>query len=657
MCGLVCILNINQDSHQVEYLHRMNNEILHRGPNDEGYMICDSDLNCKYYSGDDTIKSDSFKDLKFSSTIPKSNIKNAYNESGYILFAHRRLSIIDLSLAGHQPMSYLEKYSIIFNGEIFNYLELKAELIDLGYSFFSDSDTEVILAAYDMWGNECQSKFNGFWAFIILNIHSGTLFISRDRLGIKPLYYYVDNNKIIFASEIKSILANPTVETSPNINYINKYLKYGPREFIKETSFNNIFHFEAASYIEKHINQFDNIKITEQKFWSVNACLSNESFELNKALEYKEKYLTLLTDSIKLRLRSDVKIGTALSGGLDSSSICYIVNNILKQNGDINKQVTFSSIYKNIDQQSVDESEFIQIVSNKLKTKSHTIQPSANDVKLNYENMISAMENLPNGTHMSGFFVFKLVKENHVTVTIDGQGADEQLAGYLGYIRNYLIHIPFKRLYFEIKQVLRISNVSKLNVTVGILFNLIHKVVGNKLFNKIMSLFFDKIYFIHLNDALIQSTTKGILTNLLHYSDSLSMANSVESRLPFLDFRLVEFLASVPVTYKIHNGWTKYLSRIAMSDLLPDEIVWRKDKMGWPQPDEIWLRGELKEWVLESINESNIINDKDKINLINKFIHNKITIEKLVRFINLSIWYKIFFNNKKVKYGFERIKI
>ena len=220
-----------------------------------------------------------------------------------------------------------------------------------------------------------------------------------------------------------------------------------------------------------------------------------------------------------------------------------------------------------------------------------------------------------------------------------------------------MIHIPFKRLFFEVKQVLKISNVSKLNVTVGILFNLIHKVVGNKLFNKIMSLFFDEIYFIHLNDALIQSTTKGILTNLLHYSDSLSMANSVESRLPFLDFRLVEFLASVPVTYKIHNGWTKYLSRIAMSDLLPDEIVWRKDKMGWPQPDEIWLKGELKEWVLESINESNIIKDKDKKFLKNKFIHNKITIEKLVRFINLSIWYKIFFNNKKIKYGFERIKI
>ena len=165
------------------------------------------------------------------------------------------------------------------------------------------------------------------------------------------------------------------------------------------------------------------------------------------------------------------------------------------------------------------------------------------------------------------------------------------------------------------------------------------------------------MFFLHLNEALKQSTTNGILTNLIHYSDSLSMANSVESRLPFLDYRVIEFLASIPVSYKIYNGWTKYISRFAMTDLLPDNIVWRKDKMGWPQPDEIWLKGELKEWVIDTINQSTLLVDKDKKRVINKFNSNNISIEKLIRIINLCIWYKLFFNNKKYNNGLERVKI
>jgi asparagine synthase (glutamine-hydrolysing) len=657
MCGFVCILNLSRDHRQIEYLHRMNDRIYHRGPDDEGYMICDSDLNPKYYGGEDTVKIDESNHFEYADYYPRLNIEAAYNDTSYLLFGHRRLSILDLSVSGHQPMSYLDKYTIIFNGEIFNFLELKEELIELGYFFFSNSDTEVILAAYDMWGSECQSKFNGFWAFIILDIKSETLFISRDRLGIKPLYYYYDKDKVIFASEIKSILANPTVDTSPNINYINKYLKDGPREFIKETSFNNIYHFDSASFVEKKIQQFIDGNISEQKYWKINADLSNEPFEFNKALQFKEKYLSLLTDSIKIRLRADVKIGTALSGGLDSSTICFIVNKLLKDKGDVNQQITFSSVYSEINQPNVDESEFIFSLSKKLNTKSFTIQPNADEVKINYEKMISAMENLPNGTHMSGYFVYKLVNEKNVTVTIDGQGADEQLAGYLGYIRNYLIYIPLSRLKDEIRQVLKIHNVRKLNVFIGVLFNLFNKILGNKLFNSIMSFFFPNYFFLHLNEALKQSTTNGILTNLLHYSDSLSMVNSVESRLPFLDYRVIEFLASIPVSYKVHNGWTKYISRFAMSNLLPDNIVWRKDKMGWPQPDEIWLKGELKEWVVDTINQSAFLEDKDKKRVIDKFISNRISIEKLIRIINLCIWYKIFFNNEKYCIGPERVKL
>ncbi len=657
MCGFVCILNIGKEVSQVEYLHKMNDEIYHRGPNDEGYMICDSNFNQKYFSGDDTVKIEESKQSKYIKYYPRVHIKNAYNDSSYILFAHRRLSILDLSVAGHQPMSYLDKYTIIFNGEIFNFLELKEELIELGYCFQSNSDTEVILAAYDKWGSECQNKFNGFWSFIILNIKSQTLFISRDRLGIKPLYYYYDKNKIIFASEIKSILANPTVVTSPNISYINKYLKNGPSEYIKETSFNNIFHFNPASFIEKKIHQFINGNILEKKYWTVNAYLGNEPFDFKKAVELKEKYLSLLTDSIKIRLRSDVKVGTALSGGLDSSSICYIVNKLLKEKGDVNQQLTFSSIYTDVNQQDVDESKYIYSLSKILNTKSYTIQPTANEVKENYVKMISAMENLPNGTHMSGYFVYKFVNENKVTVTIDGQGADEQLAGYLGYIRNYLIHIPLCRLKDEVRQIKKIPGIKKTNLFIGILFNFFNKLLGNNLFDKIMSIFFPRMSFLHLNEALKQSTTNGILTNLLHYSDSLSMVSSVESRLPFLDYRIVEFLASVPVSYKIHNGWTKYLSRLAMSDFLPENIVWRKDKMGWPQPDETWLKGELKEWVLITISESEILFENDKKKVIDKFNSNNISIERLIRILNLCIWYKLFFNNKKFNNGLKRIKI
>jgi asparagine synthase (glutamine-hydrolysing) len=277
MCGIVGIINLKkEEDHQAEYLHLMANKIRHRGPDDEGYVLF-TYAKCKPLYGDDTpgIKSD-------KQHIEYDHIDNNYKTQSYMAFGHRRLSIIDLSFAGHQPMSYLNRYWIVYNGEVYNYIEIRKDLEQKGYSFNSTSDTEVIMVAYHHWGDECLKKFNGMWAFVIYDMHDNKLFISRDRFGIKPLYYYKKHNIFIFASEIKAILEHPEVKTAPNNKYCREYIDDGPKEYIRETAFENIFRFMHASYIEISFNDLITSKIHEKKYWDCAPNLSNENSTCRK---------------------------------------------------------------------------------------------------------------------------------------------------------------------------------------------------------------------------------------------------------------------------------------------------------------------------------------------------------------------------------------
>jgi asparagine synthase (glutamine-hydrolysing) len=623
MCGIVGIISKNKiDRESIkDVIEKMTNSLIHRGPDGFGY-----------YFGENFV------------------------------FGHRRLAILDLSEAGQQPMEYMTRYVITYNGEIYNYLELREELEKNGYSFKSRTDTEVIMASYDFWGVECLKRFNGMWAFVIYDKQRKKFFISRDRFGKKPLYYYKDDDIFIFASEIKAILAHPKVriQVKPNLKFLDSYLKYGCREYVKETAFEGIYRFDFSHYFEGSTEDlFRNFKLT--KYWEIKPNLSREKFDEKKAEEYAKKYYELLEDAVRIRLRADVKVGSALSGGLDSSSVVYIINKLLKEQGKEELQETFSSVYKSKGTQHCDESYFIDLLAERFSIKSNQIEPKEEDIPQEIEKMIWHLENPPQNSLMSSWHTYKLISTTDVKVTLNGQGADEQLAGYNFYIIYYLSSLSFLEL---IKETLAFimkmpSPRVYLIVLIGFLLGLYKIVFGEKILkstikmlNSVISIFgenslkanFEGIFGRDFEPNLNKKLTDDVMSNLvtlLHYDDHTSMAFSIESRLPFMDYRLVEFLASVPACYKIHNGWTKYLARLAFSGKLPDEIVWRKDKMGWPIPEKKWFEGKLKSWFYSKINNCKISENLNFKGYPKSF-------SKKVRKLILSIWYEKFFDEYKL---------
>lgn len=552
----------------------------------------------------------------------------------HFVFGHRRLSIVDLSETGHQPMEYQNRYIITFNGEIYNHFELRDELERNDYKFRSHTDTEVIMASYDFWGADCLQKFNGMWAFVIYDTLENQFFISRDRFGKKPFYYYKDSDTFIFASEIKAILAHPKVEAKPNINFLNDYIQTTCKEYVKETAFENIYRFDFSSYFEGCMDDLLG-NFTPQKFWEINPNLNYEKFDELKAKEYAQQYYELLEDAVRIRLRADVKVGSALSGGLDSSSIVYLVNKLLKEQDKEILQETFSSVYTSIGTEHCDESEYIDIMAAKLGVHSNKIEPNEQDIPKEIEKMIWHLENPPENSLMSSWHTFKLVASTDVKVTLDGQGADEQLGGYLPYLLNYISSLSFMDMLRESKKCYVLPNAKKY-VLIGLSLGLYRTLFGDKFLKFTIKKIFKRDFETDLNKKLAEDTMSGLIT-LIHYADHTSMAFSIESRMPFMDYRLVEFLASVPACYKMHNGWTKYLARLAFDGKLPDEVNWRRDKMGWPIPEKKWFEGNLKKWFSQKIEFCTLC---QKLN----FCKNKFSLD--MKRVNLSIWEKSFFEGK-----------
>jgi len=488
------------------------------------------------------------------------------------------------------------------------------------------------MASYDFWGVECLNKFNGMWAFVIYDKKEDKFFISRDRFGIKPLYFYKDDEIFIFASEIKTILTHPKVETGPNITFLENYLKFGCREYLKETAFENIYRFDFAHYFEGSIEEiFHNLKLN--RYWDIKPNLSREKFDPRKAKEYAEKYYNLLEDAVRLRLRADVKIGSALSGGLDSSSVVYIINKLLKAQKKEELQETFSSVYKSEGTKYCDESQFINIIAQKLNVKSNQIEPKEKEIPNEIEKIIWHLENPPENSLMSSWHTYKLISSTDVKVVLNGQGSDEQLAGYLGYIQHYLPSLSLVDLIKESLVLLKIKD-SWRYVLKGFLIGLYRIIFGDKVLNFTLKKVLKKNFEPDLNKKLVEDIKTALVT-LLHYDDHTSMAYSIESRLPFMDYRVVEFLTSVPACYKIHNGWTKYLARLAFDGKLPDEIVWRRDKMGWPIPEKTWFEGELRKWFYDKINSCKICKMLGVSEIPKRF-------NEKVRMLILSVWEKCF---------------
>jgi asparagine synthase (glutamine-hydrolysing) len=573
MCGFSGIWNADGRSVDAGKFVAMNTAIRHRGPEDEGYLFADrSSGKMMHCFGDDTIPP-----LKESLEA----INPAFKADRAMGF--RRLSIIDLSEHGHQPMSYQNgNLWITLNGEIYNYIEIKQELVKKGYSFKSTSDTEVVLAAYSEWGEDCVNRFNGMWAFAIWDKAKDLLFLSRDRLGVKPLFYFHHQGDLLFCSEIKGIREYLERKLTLSEKKIAEFLIRG--EIIVGTSDDTIYE-EVKQLMPGSNLIYKAGRIVVRKYWELKLEKQHFSFDENV-----EKFKELFCQSINYRLRSDVEVGSCLSGGIDSSSIVSFASD------KFNKRFhTFSAIWPGY---ACDESYYIEKVNQQYQCYPNAFTPETNDVFSTIDKLILSQElPLQGSSLLAQWFVMEMAGKKGIKVLLDGQGADEILGGYFSYIP------PYQN---EMICSLRWNNLYKYRSSLNEKGYTTRQFLSNQRY-RFISPFRDAALpanarisneyrfgtrsqngyaCSNLSRFLKDQIEVSNLPTLLHYEDRNSMAHSVESRVPFLDYKLVEFAVNIPTEQKIHGALTKVILREAMKPYLPPEVYNRKDKIGFSTPIE-----------------------------------------------------------------------
>ena len=491
-------------------------------------------------------------------------------------------------------------YWIVFNGEIFNYLEIKAELLALGHHFKTSSDTEVLLYAYIQWGEECVQKFNGMWAFSIYDKVKKKLLCSRDRFGVKPFNYAEVDGQLIFASEIKAILAYFPQLKVPNYNVIANYCRSSIGAQIKETWFENIYRLEPA-----HNLIIDASGISIVRYWDYPKQIDkNISFEAAK-----ETYRNLLTNAVELRMRSDVPVGFTLSSGIDSSSIVSVLKGKLNENNN-----TYTAAFSNTEFSSAEKQNFkedVEIDEPKLVkklAKEIGFQPTVVEVDFsNYVDKLSkVIYHMESGHSSPAIYPLNSIMERaskDVTVVLEGQGADELVGGYISnvqpiYIKELLKKLKLQAAFHELRSFKRVYSVKAAlmlfirDSNISWVQKFYYKLSGIDAFYTGKIKRYDHIkdypkepggFDNALNAYLFKSHTGG-LVNLLHYGDAVSMAHSLESRLPFMDYRLIEFVFTLPSEYKVQNGVGKYIHREAMKGIVPDFILSNPIKFGFHSP-------------------------------------------------------------------------
>lgn len=590
MCGIAGIVTTNTSFIAEQPLLQMTNALQHRGPEKERLWI---------------------------------------DEERTVGFGHRRLCIIDLSEAGAQPMHYLNRYTIVYNGEIYNYIEIKETLQKQGYSFVSHSDTEVILAAYDYWKEKCLQQFDGMFAFAIWDNVEKKLFAARDRFGEKPFLYHFDqNNNFLFASEMKALWAvgiEKEMNNSMLLNYISLGWVQNPVDSM-ETFYSGIFQLPHASYLIFSLYEND---LSINRYWDID---KEKKIDIS-AENAIEQFALLFTTSVNRRLRSDVAVGTSLSGGLDSSSVVATIKKI-SHGANLS---SFSAIFPNFEK---DESKYINEVKTQFNLKSFTTTPTAEGFINDFEKLCYHQEEpFGSASIYAQFKVFELAKQNDVTVLLDGQGADETLAGYSKYIHWFLQELFTSRVHVfqQQKKSLAQNNIPFEWGLKNYIAALLPAQTASQLQKKSLSLLLNnrdikrdfieafvdreimfKPIVTRLNDILYFNTMQFGLQELLRYADRNSMAHSREVRLPFLSHELVEFIFSLPAELKINNGFTKNILRKTMQHSLPDSIVWRKDKVGFEPPQKKWMeQKQVQDYILQA--KEKLVNHK----ILNERVLNK----------------------------------
>lgn len=517
---------------------------------------------------------------------------------GAVALGHNRLAIIDLSDDGLQPMQR-GNLQLIFNGEIYNYIEVRDELKKAGHSFHTQSDSEVILAAYQQWGADAVKRFVGMWAFAIWDAAKKELFCSRDRFGIKPFFYLLEGDRFYFGSEYKALKPSPVFRNDWNTAQMARGLQLGWNTYADETYYAHLHALPAASNLV-----YREGKVSIHRYWDLETKQHPVHFK-----EAKEQFRQLFIESIRLHMRSDVEVGACLSGGIDSSSIVSAAGTLFPDS----KFQTFTVYYEG--KGEVDERPWVKEVLHKYPfLQPHYFTPSEEEISNSFENAIyHADVPLAGSSPVSQYFVMKLAKSKGIKVLLDGQGADETLGGYMhGFYRLIGGLFSSGNLAAAFREMNRHADRQEYSAKKRTDLMMKSMLTGVQREDKLYNLEYRKYLpflpvssatVLHLpkkegsqlNQFLYHLVNTTLLPTLLQFEDRNSMAFSIESRVPFLDHRIAEFAFSLPDDCKMEAGITKRILRESMHGILPDAIAHRKDKKGFVTPGEVkWLRGPLR---------------------------------------------------------------
>jgi asparagine synthase (glutamine-hydrolysing) len=629
MCGIWFSLGFTPDTAHID-------AVAHRGPDGGGWRVFDS-------------------------------------VAGPVALGHRRLSIIDLSDAAAQPMSYAEgRYWITYNGEIYNYLELRNELTGLGHRFRTQSDTEVLLAAYAEWGAGALGRLMGMYAFVMWDTKAQTIFAARDPFGIKPLCYFTTSRGVAFASEIKQFIGIEGFAPRLNLARAYDFLSSGIMEHTEETMFANVQQLRGGECVRLELNRWRPGGALPVRRWY--RIIEPGTLDISEA-EAGRRFADLLDESVRMHLRSDVPVGSCLSGGLDSSSIVCLMARELEAGGSNGHVHNISACY-NV--KSVDERPFMEAVVERTASIPHWCYPRVEDAFAKAEE-ITWHQDEPYGSTsiFAQWCVFAEARRAGLKVMLDGQGADEQLAGYHGSFPYY-----FASLIRERRVAMLLRTIVERRVWHGVScvdqvrpylrpFSLPRVaswlrrerqtlVQHNWLGGEGLRPYLSKSAFEVARESIGRPAIKGVgdlcvvmtqssnLAMLLHWEDRNSMAHGIEARVPFLDHRLVEFSLGLGDRHKMVGGDTKRVLRRAMQGILPEMIRNRRDKLGFATPEETWFRGPLRDLVRAGV-EDTLARYPDLLNPGGVRAHVADMLEgrrpvdfSLWRIVNLGIWGRVF---------------
>jgi len=659
MCGIAGIVSLDGAKVDLAVLQRMNDLQKHRGPDGEGFLLA------------------SINNLQdFQHAFVRHTEAADSTSMVRVGLGHRRLAILDLSERGLQPMPSNDKRTwITFNGEIYNFKVLRAKLTSLGHVFTTGTDTEVLLHAYLQWGEDCLAHLEGMYAFAIWNSSQGRLFCARDRLGIKPFYYATPNGYFIFASEIKSLLAFPSLEATPDDDSVLGFLVHGNCDYGESTILKNVKALPAAHSLTVDINSQRTLL---QRYWQLEPKPDNGSTDEERIAHLKERLLA----TVRSHLNSDVRIGSCLSGGLDSSTVVSLAGKIWQEQPETATAVgdifhTFTSCYDNPE---FDERGYALAAARSAKANSQLVFPSPKDFWSDFERM-AWHEDMPfNGlSFYAQWRVMRAAKEAGVKVLLDGQGGDEVFGGYAKFRYAYLASLlrsgSIAKMVRELGATLGQGDRYVLDIRNG--YRYLPKKVRNLL--KVDSLL-KGVLIAHLDQVVSAESTPATrwwrntsgarngdcpwtimqriqvddllldtLPTLLRLEDRSSMAFSLEARVPLLDHKLVEYGVGLPDHLKVHNGWSKYAVRQAMRGLMPESVRLRKSKLGFAAPDHSWpsreLRSQVKELLADKLRCQKYVNPVLLRRWYNseKASHaNKESYLGLFRILSLEMWMRAF---------------